>query len=107
MTMTQGMAQLTANGIGLTFTPDCGIILSLIVEDQAHTIDMTHRAPWAGSRQSDTGRRRHTKQTLLAISSALRSATPVAMTTRPYTAGQPIASRQHRQLQRPIPAITN
>jgi hypothetical protein len=47
--MTQGMAHLTANGISLSFNPDCGVISTLITEDQGRTVDMMHRAPWVGS----------------------------------------------------------
>ncbi len=43
------MAHITADGISLTFAPDCGMISSMVVRDQGRDIDMMHRAPWVGS----------------------------------------------------------
>ena len=42
------MKHLAADGIDLSFQPDCGLISGLIVTDQGRRIDMMHRAPWVG-----------------------------------------------------------
>lgn len=41
--------RVTAQGIGFSFSPNCGIISDFAVTDQGQRIAMMHRAPWVGN----------------------------------------------------------
>lgn len=40
---------IAARGISFNFSPDCGIVSALTVQDQGRRISMLHKAPWVGS----------------------------------------------------------
>ncbi len=47
--MPRSTVKLKADGIEICFQPYCGIITSMVVQDQGRALDMFHRAPWVGS----------------------------------------------------------